>query len=345
MRRLFPSTLAAGLLLAAAGAHAQKPIGTVPITDASVDGVLQINGGTATIVNNGTVTAHEQTATVTLARGGTVNVCTTSTVHLSQSTGDKGGPLLFALDRGALELGFLSDADDAVLTPDMRLQPSTAAPLDLRIRVVANGDTCVENRGSDAPALIITDTFGESNYILHPRQHVLFEHGSLKEVVDNETSPCGCPPAQAVISVAEGGVSAAPGGPIAKPGDAVATTSADAHPFPEAESEGLAPAAPPQQSALAHVSTGLALTYNSPAPQPDTAGTAAVGEPSSAPAAAAAPAAASEAPVPAAAPATTPVVAQAPPPPPPPTNDLAHAFVRFYRWLFHRKPSPATPQS
>ena len=241
--RMTNSGLCALLLLAVANAHAQKPIGTVPTADASVSGMLQTNGGYATIVNNGTVTANEKTATVTLARGGTVNVCTTSTVHLSQSTGDKSGPLLLALDRGALELNFLSDADDAVLTPDMRLQPSTAAPLDLRIRVVANGDTCVENRGSDAPALIITDPFGESNYILHPQQHVLFEHGSLKEVVDNETSPCGCPPAPAVVSTAEGGVSAAPGGAIAKPGDAVATTAADAHPFPQAESEGLAPAA------------------------------------------------------------------------------------------------------
>ena len=30
-------------------------------------------------------------------------------------------------------------------------------------------------------------------YELAPDQHVLFEHGSLREVVDHETSPCGCP--------------------------------------------------------------------------------------------------------------------------------------------------------
>jgi hypothetical protein len=331
MRRSLPSTLAAGLLLAACCAHAQRSIGTVPTADASVSGVLETSGGTATIVNNGTVTANDKTATVTLARSGTVNVCTTSTVHLSQSAGAQGGPLLLALDRGALELNFLANADDAVLTPDMRLRPSTAAPFDLRIRVVANGDTCVENRGGDAPALIITDTFGESSYILHPRQHVLFEHGSLKEVVDNETSPCGCPPPVVVVSVADGGVSAAPGAPVAAPG----STVADAHPFPTAQSEGLAPAAP-QQPALGHVSTGLALTYNSAAPQPAAPVAAAA---TSEPATGSATIANSAAPAPAAQPAAPakPAVAQAPPPPPPPTNDLAHVFVRFYRWLFHRK--------
>jgi len=330
------STLVTGLLLAACGgAWAQRPIGTVSTASASVSGVLETSGGNATIVNNGTVTAQEQTATVTLARGGTVNVCATSTVHLSQSNGVKGGPLLVALDRGALELNFLAGASDAVLTPDMRIQPASPAPLDLRIRVVPNGDTCVENRGSDAPALMISDTFGESSYIVHPQQHVLFEHGDLKQVVDNESSPCGCPPA-VVVSVADAGVS---GATVAKAGSTVET-----HPFPEAVSEGLA-TAPAQQPATGHVSTGMALSYNTaepaaPAPQAADAGTgtgsgsAGVAEP-----AVVAPAVNNAVAVPV----TSPVVAQAPPPPP--TDDLAHAFVRLYRWIFHRKASPAPPQS
>jgi hypothetical protein len=328
------------LLLACAPAWAQRPIGTVSTASANVGGVLETSGGTATIVNNGTVTAQEQTATVTLARGGAVNVCATSTVHLSQSNGAKGGPLLVALDRGALELNFLAGSNDAVLTPDMRIQPASPAPLDLRIRVVNNGDTCVENRGSDAPALMISDTFGESSYIVHPRQHVLFEHGDLKQVVDNETSPCGCPPA-VVVSVADAGVS---GATVAKAGSAVET-----HPFPEAVSEGLA-TAPPPQAATGHVSTGLALSYNTNNTEPAAPASQAVGVSTGAGAGAIAGAAEPAVVAPAvnnavAVPATAPVVAQAPPPPPPPTDDLAHVFVRFYRWIFHRKPSPTPPQS
>lgn len=326
-----------GLALALAAmlggvAQAQRPIGSVSTADANVGGVLETSGGTATILNNGTVTAQERAASVTLARGGAVNVCATSSVHLSQSSSIDGGPLLLALDHGALELKFLANAGDAVLTPEMRIQPAKAAPLDLRIRVVSNGDTCIENRGSDAPALTINDTFGESSYIVHPQQHLLFEHGDLKQVVDNESSPCGCPPA-IVISVAEGGVS---GGTVARPGSTV-----DAHPFPEAESVGLAAMPPPLKQTGKPVSTNLALMYNSePVTQTAAAQTAATQ-----PAVAAAPAASGEvaAPAPAVSMApqpvapAKPVVAQAPPPPPPPTDDLAHALVRFYRWVFHRR--------
>ena len=80
------------------------------------------------------------------------------------------------------------------MTPDLRFTVRNAGPLDLRLRVARNGDTCVENRGPVAPTLAVSDPFGEAMYELAAGQHVLFEHGSLHEVVDHETSPCGCPP-------------------------------------------------------------------------------------------------------------------------------------------------------
>ena len=314
-------------MLACASAHAQRPIGTVSTADANVGGVLETSGGTATIVNNGTVTAKERTAVVTLARGGKVNVCATSVVHLSQSTAVAGGPLLVALDRGALEMSFLAASGDALLTPDMRMQPAAPGPLDLRVRVVSNGDTCVENHGSEAPALMISDTFGESSYIVHAGQRVLFEHGSLKQVVDSESSPCGCPPA-VVISVAEGGVS---GGLVAKP---------DAHPFPAAVSEGLAPAqGPPAEVAgQTQMQVTIPVVYNgSKDPAAQRADAAARAESTSTAAAGALVTAANSVAQMDAPAAAQPVVAQEPPQPKPPTDDLAHAVVRFYRWLFHRK--------
>ena len=320
-------------LLAAGCAYAQQPIGTISTQDAGIGGVLKIAGDKATIVNSGTVTAHDHTAQVLLARGGTVSESATSVVHLSQNASTAGGPLLVGLDRGALELALHANGGDAVITPDMRIQPSAPGPLDLRIRVVSNGDTCVENRGASAPALMISDTFGESSYIVHARQHVLFEHGSLKQVVDNESSPCGCPPP--VQSVAESGVS---GGTTAKPGDAVAA----AHPFPEAVSEGLAPAqAPPQQAAgQTHAELGLTLAYDGGKPraaQPPAAGGSEAGTGSAGSALIAADKSVAEmtaTPPPAAA--QQPVTAQAPPPPPPP-EDMVHAVKRFCRWLFRRK--------
>jgi len=320
-------TLIAVLLLGAS-AQAQQSIGTVSTADASVGGVLETSGATATIVNNGTITAHDHTASVTLARGGRVQVCSTSVVHLSQSVATKGGPLMVALDRGALELAFAADSGDAVLTPDMRMQPSAPGPLDLRIRVVSNGDTCVENRGSNAPALMINDTFGESSYIVHAGQRVLFEHGSLKQVVDSESSPCGCP--APVVSLADAGVT---GIHSAKPGSNV-----EAHPFPEAVSQGLAPSPMPvgQPAGQTHLQVDMSLAYNGTKdPATQRADAAALADANSAAALGALASAASgtaQMATPAEAPAPV-VKAEAPPPPPP---DLAHVFTRFYRWLFRK---------
>ncbi|HEY0307159.1 MAG TPA: nuclease [Acidobacteriaceae bacterium] len=326
--------------MATAAIQAQQPIGTVSTDDASVGGVLRTSGTAATILNNGVVTAREHTAQITLARNGVVNVCSTSVIHLSQNASKAGGPLLVALERGALELIFRSNSGDAVMTPDMRIQPSTPGPLDLRIHVVSNGDTCVENRGASAPALMVSDTFGESSYIVHAKQHVLFEHASLRQVVDNESSPCGCPPP--VLSVAESGVS---GANTARPGEAVAKTAAEAHPFPEAVSMGLAPAPPPPQAAAGqtHAELGLTLSYdgrNQPPTQGKTGAAAGMGETTGSAAGAliAADKSVAEITAPSSAAPAQPAVAQAPAPPPhSPTKDMADAVKRFYRWLFRRK--------
>src|SRR6201999_7329 len=130
-----------------------------------------------------------------------------------------------------------------------------------------NGDTCVENRGTEAPTLNVADQFGEATYELRAGQHVLFEHGSLKEVVDNETSPCGCPPVP-VVSVADAGT---PSTNPAGPGTVVAAKPpAEEHPFPAAVSQGLAPAPPvPQAPAgVANAQVVTSLTFGAGATAP-----------------------------------------------------------------------------
>ena len=67
----------------------------------------------------------------------------------------------------------------------------------------------------------MTSVFDGGNYRVQAGQRVMFEHGSLREVVDNEKEPCGCPPA-------------APNG----------------NEFPLAQSEGLAPLPKPAPSAI-----------------------------------------------------------------------------------------------
>jgi hypothetical protein len=305
--------------MAAALAQAQQPIGAVGVQDATVSGPLVVNNGLAMLEGGTTVTAKDQTATVKLTRGGEVRVCATSSLHVTAGKSAAGPePLLLTLGRGAMEVQMPVTESDAIMTPDLRFAMKARGPLDLRLRVTNNGDTCVENRGADAPALRITDPFGGAIYILLGGQHVLFEHASLKEVVDNESSPCGCPPPP-VVSVADAGATSTT---PATPGSAVASNAAaEQHPFPAAVSDGLAtPTVPQAAPGVVHVQVATALHYDAA----DTAGTA--------------PGTAAVTSATAASAAVAPAIAQAPPPPPaPPARDVAHSIGHFFKRLFRRR--------
>jgi hypothetical protein len=268
-------------LLLRINAPAQQLIGYVSARDADVTGASDVVDGHAVLTGSVAVTAKDHTAPITLGRGGTVRVCQTSVLHLTQSraapaAGQLAAPLLLSLDRGAIEVQMAATASDAVMTPDLRLAFNSAGPLDLRMRIARNGDTCVENRGLEAPTLNLSDPFGGATYQLLPGQHVLFEHGSLHEVVDHETIPCGCPDA-ATGSIADA-LLAGGSGSTKNP------APQEAHPFPAAVSEGLAPVpevpqAPPGQ---VHAQITDSLSYSAPtaAPAPATAPTPADAMPS-----------------------------------------------------------------
>jgi hypothetical protein len=97
-------------------------------------------------------------------------------------------------------------------------------------------------------------------YRVKPNQRVLFEHGSLQQVVDNETEPCGCPSAVPVAVASNDGKPV--GGPSSTPADTA---------FPLAESEGLKPPPPPPTQPVVpagepHVQVTVPLVYNGAAP-------------------------------------------------------------------------------
>src|SRR5277367_5045816 len=256
MAGLLPMILTVGL------SAQQPPIGTVGVQDATVAGALEVSNGRAVLVGNSTVTAKDRTAEIELQRGGSVKVCATSGLHLTagkSADGTAGAPLMLALDRGAIEVEMMATTRDVVTTPDLRFTMRRDGPLDLQLRVTRNGDTCVENRGAGAPVLNVADQFGEGTYELKAGQHVLFEHGSLKEVVDHESSSCGCPPEQApTMTVADALLSGGAGGS----GDAT-KTAAEAHPFPAAVSAGLAPVATPPQAPAGALHEQVSATLSS----------------------------------------------------------------------------------
>ena len=247
--------------------QAQQPVGSVAVGDAVVAGNLSVTNGRAVLVSNSTVTATDHAADISLDRGGNVLVCATSGLHITSGNAAAGAtPLMLSLDRGAIELRMAATASDVIMTPDLRFGVSGPGPLDLRLGVTKDGDTCVDNRGGNAPVLNISDTFGESSYNLRPGQHVLFEHGDLKQVVDNESSPCGCPPAAAGVSLADAAIaSAKPTSAAGKPVEGKPV--AEEHPFPAAVSAGAAPApaVPQAPPGVVHAQVATTLSYDAAA--------------------------------------------------------------------------------
>lgn len=247
-----------------ASAQAQQTIGRIDIAATAerirVAGAVTLSGDSTLLGNGATITAGKKTLPIHLTRGGELDLCTTTELHLSQQNdpANPDSPLMLALDHGAIEAHYtVGKNSDVVLTPDLRILLSGPGKADVRIRVNDAGDTCVANLGANAPYVTVSEQMGTGVYRVQPNQRVLFEHGSVRDVVDHETQPCGCPLAPPV-SVATKGTPAKSPKQAAKSGEAVATTPvggpsstpADTA-FPLAESEGLAP--PPAMTKPADV--------------------------------------------------------------------------------------------
>jgi hypothetical protein len=298
----------------AAQQPAQKSMGSVVTADANVSGGLEVSNQRAKLITNASVTAYDHTAQIDLDRGGTIQVCATSAFHLLRS--GSGDALLFALDRGAMEIRTRALPQDAILTPDLRFTMLTAGALDLRMRVTREGDTCVENRGDTAPVLQITEGFGDATYHLAPNQHVLFEHGSLREVVDNERSECGCVAATpAMVAAATQNATS-----VETPQQAAAK-----HPFPAAQSADLAPVTPTVPLPPAGNAEPVALSYDAAPAQPPAAAVQPMPEQQH----------------PSAVAAALPAGSAEPPPSPPGAHAIFSKIGHFFKRLFGATPQAA----
>jgi hypothetical protein len=222
---------------------------------------MQVYNGRAFIGANGAITSGGQTTQVTLPYRGTLRICAATTVKLAVDSSVPAGEvpgLMLAMDHGAIEASFATGRNsDILLTPDFRILIGGPGAAEVRVRLGQGGDTCVDNGAPvgdkpsgaiavDAPYVLVSSVFEGGAYRVQPGQRVMFQHGSLHEVVDQEKEPCGCPPPP-------------------KP---------DTNDFPLAQSEGLAPLAPPAPSPDAKVGhapqTTETLAYNAAehAPQP-----------------------------------------------------------------------------
>jgi cell division septation protein DedD len=171
---------------------------THPDRGPKVNGTVEVADGKALITSSAEITSGPDTTQIELPRRGVLRVCASTSVHLSSDTSVPAGEtpgLMMALDHGALEADFATSRNaDILLTPDFRILIGGPGSVLLKIRLGERGDTCVDNPGADAPYVLVSSVFNGGAYRVEPGQRVLFEHGSLQEVNDNEKEPCGCPP-------------------------------------------------------------------------------------------------------------------------------------------------------
>jgi hypothetical protein len=221
------------------------PIAIVPIDTsggdqaATVSGALRVSGGRAIIAASGSVTSGSKTTDVVLPHRGELRVCASTTVKLAADSSVLAGEtpgLLMAMDQGAVEMSFANLRNaDILLTPNFRILIGGQGASEVKVRLGSEGDTCVDNSGANAPYVVVTSVFESGLYRVQPGQRVMFQHGSLREVVDQEKEPCGCPPA-----------------PVEAKGNE----------FPLAESEGLTPNPPPAAKPAEGAAAAGALVYS-----------------------------------------------------------------------------------
>jgi hypothetical protein len=217
--------LVAAALLFAPFLHAQapstdaSPLAIVPLDNAHPDqaakvtGAIEVSHGKAVIVASGAITSGQETTPVTLPHRGVLRVCASTTVKLAADSSVPAGEtpgLTMAMDHGAVELSFATGRNsDILLTPDFRILIGGPGAAEVKVRLGQHGDTCVDNpgvpsdrssslgwkAGVNAPYVLVSSVFEGGAFRVQPGQRVMFEHGSLHDVVDNEKEPCGCPPA------------------------------------------------------------------------------------------------------------------------------------------------------
>lgn len=250
-----PTPVPAAEPATAPAANALTPIAIIPNDSRDPNSAVEIRGGVdvyagkAAIESSGTITAGQHSVDVTLPQRGELKLCSTSKVSLttdsSNPSTDRSG-LMMALDHGAMEANFKTGINsDVIMTADFRILISGPGIAAVKVRLGSKGDTCVDNHGPDAPYVTVSSIFDGGAYRVQGGQRVMFEHGSLNEVVDNEKESCGCP-------------------------EDTPEPSPTNNSFPLAQSAGLAPTPPPRPNAtdpgVVGAQATATLSYNGNTP-------------------------------------------------------------------------------
>jgi hypothetical protein len=184
MRAFFP-----GLLLCAS-ACAQQVIGTVEARDVTVRGAVTLSGNSVELRSGAQLTTEEHSATVKLARGGTLKICPHSSLQVTSSPA--GRELLIALDSGAIETDYsLTGGADAVMTSDFQLQLTGPGVFHYAIGV-PQSRLCTRALAGSNASVIVSESLGSGSYQIRPNERALFQPGIVADP-DTQNLACGCP--------------------------------------------------------------------------------------------------------------------------------------------------------
>ncbi len=183
--------LLAGFSVLVQSANAQKPVGEVFASDASVKGSVVLTGTGTGVLSGSSVAAGESAASLRLARGGELRICPRTSVSVTASA--NGRDLMFGISNGALETQYaLAASADAIITPDFRILLPGPGNFHFAIGADGHGDTCIRALANNTASLIVTELMGDGTYQVKGNEAVLFRGGKVGDRV-SDAGVCGCP--------------------------------------------------------------------------------------------------------------------------------------------------------
>ena len=171
--------------------NAQKPVGEVFASDASVKGSVVLTGSGTGVLSGSSVAAGESAASLRLTRGGQLRICPRTSVSVTSSS--NGRDLMFGMSSGALETEYaLAASADAIVTPDFRILLPGPGNFHFAVAADGHGDTCMRALPNNTGSLIVSELMGDGTYQVRPNEEVLFRGGKVADHVGN-AGACGCP--------------------------------------------------------------------------------------------------------------------------------------------------------
>ena len=171
------------------------PVGELFASDSS-SGPMQPAGSGMSVYSGSELSAGIAPATLKLARGGQVRICSNS--GLNVTTSSQG--LMLATGAGALEVEYelKPQAADVVMTPDFNVALVGPGTFHFALGINKKGDTCVKPLAGNASEITFSELLGTGVYKAGPDETMVFRGGKLDDKTAL-TGECGCPPAAPVM--------------------------------------------------------------------------------------------------------------------------------------------------